>query len=460
MIARLTLLAGAAGIALASPGSARAEDEPWTLHDAIGAPDNLRISGSARIRYEALTGQFRPGLDENDDLITLRASLFAEYDAGPLRIGAELIDSRGYDADSGGAVGTGEVNALELVQAYVGADLGDALGNGSTAKLDIGRFTIDLGSRRLVGRNNFRNTTNAFTGARFDWRGAGREQVSLFYTLPHTRLPSDKASILDNEVEWDRETFDLAFWGAFVNLPGIAGRANLDLYFLALDEDDSRDLATRNRELYTPGLRLFREPQAGEWDFEIEAAFQFGNIRTGTAATALRQDVSAWTVHAEAGYQFAGAWAPRISFEYDQATGDEPGGQYGRFDSLYGPRRPDWGPTGIYGPLGRANIRSPGVRLEAKPNSRWDGFVAYRAAWLDSRSDNFAFTGVRDPEGDASRFAGHQIEARIRYWVVPGLLRLDAGGAVLFQGRFLESAGNANGFGDTLYGYADLTLSF
>jgi alginate export protein len=460
MSARLTLLAGAAGIALASPSAAHAADEPWTLHDAMGAPDNLRISGSARIRYEALSNQFRPGLDENDDLISLRASLFAEYDAGPVRLGAELIDSRAYDADAGGAVGTGEVNALELVQAYVGADLGDALGEGSTAKLDLGRFTMDLGSRRLVGRNNFRNTTNAFTGARFDWRGGGREQVTLFYTLPHTRLPSDKESILDNEVEWDRETFDLSFWGAFVNLPGIAGRANLDLYFFGLDEDDSPSVATRNRELYTTGLRLFREPQAGQFDFEVEAAYQFGNARSGTGATAPRQDVSAWTLHAEAGYQFAGAWAPRLSFEYDHATGDEADGGYGRFDSLYGPRRPDWGPTGIYGPLGRANIRSPGVRLEAKPSSRWDGFLAYRAAWLDSRTDAFAFTGVRDPGGDAGRFAGHQIEGRVRYWIVPGLLRLDTGGAVLFHGRFLESAANANDYGDTVYGYADLTLTF
>ena len=457
MIARLTLLAGAA-LTLAAPASAA--DDPWTLHDAIGAPDNLRISGSARIRYEALSGQFRPGLDDNDDLISLRSGLFAEYDAGPIRIGGELIDSRAYDADAGGAVGTGEVNALELVQAYLGADLGDAFGAGSTARLDLGRFTIDLGSRRLVGRNNFRNTTNAFTGARFDWRGRGGEQLTLFYTLPHTRLPADKGSILDNEVEWDRESFDLAFWGAFVNLANVAGRASLDLYFLALDEDDSETIATRNRRLLTPGFRLYRDPRAGTWDFELEAAYQFGNIRANSAASAPRLDVSAFTLHAEIGRQFADGWSPRLSFEYDRASGDRAGGDYGRFDSLYGPRRPDWGPTGIYGPLGRANIRSPGVRLEVKPDARWDGFAGYRAAWLDSRSDAFAFTGVRDSAGRAGRFAGHQIEARVRYWLVPGLLRFETGGAVLLHGRFLDTAANSNGLGDTLYGYGDLTLTF
>lgn len=457
MIARL-LLAGAAGLAFAAP--AAAADEPWTLHDALGAPDALRISGSFRARYEALANQFRPGLDENDDLVSLRTTLFAEYDLGPVRIGGELIDARAYDADTGSSVGTGEVDALELAQAYVGADLGALLGEGSATSVDAGRFLLDLGSRRLVGRNNFGNTTAAFTGVRGEWRGSRRERLTLFYTLPQQRLPADRESILDNEVEWDREGFDLTFWGGFLTLPNVALGAGLDLYLLALDEDDRPGSATRNRRLYTPGLRLFRDAAAGEWDFELELIYQFGSIRAGTAAGAARQDVAAFSTHAELGYQFAGGWKPRLQLEFDLATGDGAGGDYGRFDQLFGPRRPDWGPGGIFGPFGRANIVSPGARLELTPSERWDAFVGYRAAWLESRTDAFASTGVRDPAGSAGRFAGHQIEARLRYWIVPGLLRLDSGAAVLLHGRFLERAANSNRFGDTVYGYSDVTLTF
>src|SRR5690606_19506149 len=115
------------------------------------------------------------------------------------------------------------------------------------------------------------------------------------------------------------------------------------------------------------------------------------------------------------------------------------------------------GPTGIYGPLGRNNISSPGIRLEVKPSKRWDGFLFYRAAWLDSAADSFASTGVRDPSGQSGKFGGHQIEARARYWIVPEALRLEAGAAALFHGRFLENAPNSNRFGDTLYSYIDLT---
>src|SRR3546814_5482805 len=118
---------------------------------------------------------------------------------------------------------------LELIQAYVGADLDDALGNGTDTKIDIGSFTMDLGSRRLVGQNNFRNTTNAFAGGRLQFNGRDKEALTLFYTLPLQRLPDDKESILDNEVKWDRESFDLVFWGGFLNKPNIIGKSSTDL---------------------------------------------------------------------------------------------------------------------------------------------------------------------------------------------------------------------------------------
>lgn len=458
MIARLTAGAGLLALALAST-PALADDEPWTLEEALGNPEGLEIAASVRARYEALHNQFRPGLDRNDELITFQTDIAAEYDGGPIRIGGELIDSRAYDGKRGGAVGTGEVNALEPVQLYVGADLGSVLGEGSETKIDAGRFTLNLGSRRLVGRNTFRNTTNAFTGVKAEWRYHDQSQLTLFYTYPQQRLPDDKTGILDNQVEWDHEGDDLVFWGGFFNEPKALGATNLDLYFYALDEDDQPGHATRDRHVFTPGIRLFRSPAPGKQDYEIEYAWQFGHISTSAAAGAPRQDISAHTLHAEIGYQFAGPWQPRIAVDYDLATGDKPGGDYTRFDNLYGPRRSDWGPTGIYGPLGRSNVSSPGVRLEVKPSKRLDGFVAYRAAWLESASDSFAFTGVRDPAGASGKFAGHQIEARARYWLIPKMLRLETGGAVLFGGRFLKDAPNANHFGDTFYGYADVTLT-
>lgn len=462
MIARpLLILALLGTAATAAPVAAQQEQQqPFTLQRALGDPGRLKISGSVRGRYEVLGNQFRPGIDRNDDLFVLRSSLFAEYDGGPIRIGGEIVDSRAYFADAGSSISTSEVNALELIQGYVGLDLGDALGDGSATSIEVGRFTMDLGSRRLAGRNNFRNTTNAFAGVRAEFRGADKSELTLFYSLPLNRLPNGKQAILDNQVKWDRESFDVAFWGGFLNKPGLAGPANLDLYFFGLNEKDSPDYPTRDRQLYTPGIRLFADPKPGSTDFEFEGAYQFGRTSTGTIANAPERNVSAYLLHAEIGHQFDAPWKPRLSFEYDLASGDGAGDSYGRFDGLYGARRSDYGPTSIFGPLGRSNLSSPGVRLEVTPDRRWDGFAMYRANWLDSASDSFASTGVRDPAGASGKFAGHQLEGRVRYWIVPGLLRLDSGGALFFNGRFLNEAPNANGFGNPAYGYFDLTASF
>lgn len=140
----------------------------------------LDVAGNFRSRYEILSGQFRPNLDEEDDLITLRTSICADYGAAAVRLAAEVIDSRAYDSDAGSSVGTGEVNALEIVQAYIGARLGDALGVGTTSTVQLGRFTMPLGSGRFVARNNFRNTTNAFTGLRIDRGRRDAEHFTLF----------------------------------------------------------------------------------------------------------------------------------------------------------------------------------------------------------------------------------------------------------------------------------------
>jgi hypothetical protein len=84
----------------------------------------------------------------------------------------------------------------------------------------------------------------------------------------------------------------------------------------------------------------------------------------------------------------------------------------------------------------------------------------YRALWLDSATDAFGASGVRDPNGQSGRFAGQQIEGRVRYWLMPKIAQLDVGGAVLFKGRFLRDAPNAPPTGDTYYGYVGLNLSF
>jgi hypothetical protein len=453
-----SILAAAAAACLL-PAPALAQGAPATGTES--APSNLTLAGTFRVRIEGIHNQFRPvPAAQNDTFVSMRTTLFAEYDAHPLTIGAELFDSRGYFQKKNSTVGTSEVNALELGQAYLGLDLGQTLGEGTTSRLTAGRFTMNGGSRRLIARNAFRNTINAFTGIRFDWRNAADDKLRLFWTMPHTRLPNEPARIRDNEVQWDRESTDLQFFGGSFTKAGVFG-GTMELYAYGLAERDSPKFQTRNRHLFVPGVRFARAAKAGRFDYDFEGIYQTGRERATTAATDKTDlDVSAWFVHAEIGRRFAGGWSPRVALQYDRGSGDGPGAGYHRFDTLFGARRGEYGPTSLYGPVQRTNLSSPGVRLEVTPNKRWDGFLAYRALWLDKATDSFGGTGVRDKTGASGKFAGHQIEARARYWAIPKVARLEGGVAYLFKAHFLKTAPNAPAEGDTRYAYLDLTFMF
>jgi hypothetical protein len=146
--------------------------------------------------------------------------------------------------------------------------------------------------------------------------------------------------------------------------------------------------------------------------------------------------------------------------EFDYASGDGRGAKFGRFDTLFGMRGADFAPSGLYTAVGRSNLIASGIRLEVTPSKRLDAFAAYRALWLASRYDSFATTGVRDIQGSSGRFAGHQVEARLRHWLVPKRLRLEWSGVFLAKGRFLETAPNAPAAGNTLYSALNATISF
>ena len=114
-------------------------------------------------------------------------------------------------------------------------------------------------------------------------------------------------------------------------------------------------------------------------------------------------------------------------------------------------RRADLAPSGLYNAIGRANIVTPGLRVEAVPSKAIDWMMSYRPMWLADRTDAFSTTGVRDATGRSGNFAGHQIDARLRY---------EIDGVWLAKGRFLRDAPNAPPPRDTTYVSVNLTASF
>ncbi|MBB5714864.1 alginate export family protein [Sphingomonas aerophila] len=435
------------GLCYVAPAAAQeAPKEGWSL------------SGTARLRSEAIDGQARAGFNESDDLVNLRTTVRAQYQDGPVQVAAELWDSRVNADDRGTPVSTGEVNAVELVQAYVAVKLPGILGAGTSTTVQAGRFLLDLGSRRLVANDDYRNTTNGFTGVRADL-GVSAWKATLIYVLPQQRRPDDLPSIRRNAVEFDHEGFDQVLWGGLVSRAHAIGPANVDVSFFHLGEHDTVGRPTRDRSLNTASLRVIRDPAPHRFDGEVEGIVQRGHISTSLAPGAPTQQVRAWFVHADGGYSFGDAWKTRVSAEYDLASGDGPGGAYGRFDTLFGMRRADLAPAGLYNAILRSNMISPGLRIETVPSKRTDLLATLRPMWLAAREDSFSSTGVRDVTGRSGSFAGTQLDGRVRHQPF-SWLRLEVDAVLLAKGHFLRTAPNAPPGRWTKYLSLNATASF
>lgn len=423
------------------------------------AEGHFDFSGSTRLRHESLSGQSRPGFRAEDDYVSVRTILTGEYVRAHWRLVAEMQDSRAYFAERDSAISTSEVDALEVTQLYLEREFAAPFGAGSSLRARAGRFAMNLGSRRLVAADDYRNTTNSMTGVKLDGRLGNGWSAIAWYVLPATRLPEDLDAILDNGVQLDRESRSTTLRGMLVTSPAhIAGGA-LEAGYVRFREADTTRAATRDRALTNWNLRWFREPAAGQWDFEFEGSLQQGHASAGIAATAPHRRVDAHFVHARIGYQWRSAWKPRVALEYDLATGDAGADRIGRYDTLFGMRRADYAPSGLYAQVGRANLEAPGLRVEFAPDARLDAMLTWKLLRLESPTDAFSTTGVRDPRGASGRDAGTQVDLRVRWWALPKRLRLEFDGAWLDKGRFLETAPNARP-GDTRFASLNATFSF
>lgn len=420
------------------------------------AGDGLTLSANSRVRFEAIEGDARAGTNPSDQWTSLRTIAHADWRQGPWQIVGEAWDSRVWGGNAGNPPTSNDVNTFEPVQAYVRYDAGAALGRGSKTSLQAGRMALNIGSRRLIASDDYRNTTNAYTGVLAETALPSGVALTGFYILPQTRLPDDTASVLDRRQALDKESLAAVLWGGLLAHQAKGNPLMAELSFIHFGERDAPGHPTKDRSLNNLGLRLLSDPRVGHVDAGVEGIYQWGSTSASTAAGAAHMVVSASFLRAHAGYSFAGKAKPRLLAEFDRASGDAPGGSNGRFDTLFGMRRGDLAPSGLYNAVGRTNILSAGLRLEVTPSRRTDAFIGWRGLWLAERRDSFSSTGVKDATGASGDFAGHQVDARLRHWLMPKHLRLELDGVWLARGRFLESAPNGR-LGNTRYVSVSLT---
>jgi hypothetical protein len=431
----------------------------WSLHDTLGLPDWLSLSVENRVRYETMDGQFAAGKTGGDQQIPMQTCVAAEASYQAWRAGVEFLDARAWAADKDSSLNNTHVNESDFLQYYAAWAQQNAFDSGLGMEVKAGRQTLDYGSRRLVARNNFRNTINAFTGVSLRVLDAeNRWQLNSFVTMPVQRLPNDKKSLLDARHEWDEEDDQTWFAGLNLEFYKLFWGSNAEVFFYQLNDDNRPD--TLNRSLSTPGIRWYKKAAKGSFDFELETIAQVGRSKA-SASDSKTLDHKAWMEHFSAGYTFDAPWSPQFSVLYDYASGDSDptDDKNGRFDSLFGARRFEFGPTGIFGAFARSNTNSPGYRLTVKPAENVSAYVGHRLFWLAEAKDAWTTVGLRDKTGNSGDFVGHLVEASARWWATENL-SLETGWARIVKSDFAENAPGAPDGKDVDYFYVSSYVRF
>lgn len=404
-----------------------------------GGAGTLTLGGSLRERVESWRGLGFGEADPADDVFFLTRLLFhADYRPTPfLRLYGEFAgaaisdDFRNSDEDNAD---------LQNLFLELAPESDGPLG----VSLRAGRQELDFGRRRLVGAHDWVNVRPAFDGAALtldydSWALTG------FWTRP-VWIDPEGLNEADEEVQ---------FYGCYAAGELGTGGPGLDLYWLGLQQDYARFNGTVGEEnRQTLGARLRFEVPDLCLDFDLEAAWQFGELNQG--------GINAQMAAVEVGWLPATCpFGGRVFLGADYASGDkESRGDVETFNQLFPAGHEFLGGVDV---VGRQNIIALRGGVEAHPipgHEPLTGRLEYHVFRLASDQDALygaAGTFVRGPgRGSSSANVGSELDVGLSY-ALGRHARLAVGYCHLFCGDFLEE----NSGGDDInLGYLSLEYMF
>jgi Alginate export len=389
------------------------------LEDPVGGAQPWLVLGvEQRLRYESRTDRVRERPEAvRADFGLSRSRLFLGIapESAPVRVFFEAQDARKFASDISETVAT--VDHLDLLQLRAHLDLERWLG--APVRVDVGRSSFDALDRRLIARNRFRNTTNAFDGLRI---GLGRRGGAVGADVL-ALVPVDRRTDSFDPPADDRKLVGL--------LGRIAGSSlAVEPYYLFYESENGPRQA-----LHTVGAHLYGTLYRGRVDHDLDVALQGGS----NGARSHR----ALAIHAELGRTFQRPSSPRLALWVNYATGDrDPADDRSqRFEPLFGASHAMYGFTDFFS---WQNLMSPTLALSFRPTPAVRAELFYRLYWLASSRDALVRAGLVDPTGDSGRFVGQGIDAAIRYRIAR-LAELEIQYGELVAGSFVDRAGDGRG---------------
>ncbi|MEK6589120.1 MAG: alginate export family protein [Nitrospinota bacterium] len=416
--------------------------------DTYGA--DFTFGGQFRLRPE-----YRDNADFNKDTADtqkfygqrIRLNVEAKIDDN-IKSFIQIQDTRywGAEGDTAGTVSSpdtlytaSEKEALDLHQAYVEIGMIGEI----PLSIKVGRQLLVYGEHRLIGDLDWSNNARAFDAIKLIYK---TETVSvdlwtskLEENTINSAAPSPTSTGKDNDVD---------FYGLYSMIKTIPD-VPIDLYLLYRNNEVIKE------KRYTIGGRI-EGKVINVIDLMGEGAYQFGDASTGV-------NIEAYALALRGGYTFPFTWDPRVSIEYDYATGDNDGTDKTNktFDQLY----PTWHRHLGYADLvGWQNISAVRLGINAKPTQKLYTYIDYWFFYLAQKKDGFynaagKATGFRAASAaNTQDTVGNELDLLFKYTFNPNLI-LEGGLSRFFRGDYIKDRVGANSE-DSDWGYLMLTLNF
>jgi hypothetical protein len=394
--------------------------------------DWLDLGLDYRFRYEYRDNDFRRQKEVTDQPLLNRERLYVGIKNifDPLRLGFEL--SNATRSNSHFAKDNRDVNEMEPIQAFGELYSKDLLGSERPTSLKFGRMAFEYLDRRLLSRNEWRNTTNTFEGLRMtlgqqknDW------QLDVLALRPLIRF----------QEKLDQPDYAQSFYGMIGDIRRWSRYTTLQPYYLVLKQDGSkvkygsdgkRVSSGVDRNIQTAGLRSYGLIQKTPLDYDLDYVSQWGE--DGNA----KQDAKAYNL--ELGYSPIMNWAPRFSTHYGYASGDvNPNDKkQQRFEKLFGFSRP-WSNNDY---IQMENIRATKLRVEIEPIQTLKIDFGYSWYQLASATDRWAAANLRDKKGLSGKNIGEEFDIRARY-PITSKIATQVGYAYFMGGNFAKKTSQA-----------------
>jgi len=399
--------------------------------DAFKNLDWLDLGLDYRVRYELRDGDIRRNklTTDNNFLLRTRTYIGVRNIVDPFRMAIEFEDARAYNSEF--PRNNRDWNPFELIQTYGELYFKDALGqddlgNQRPIRIRGGRMAWEAVDRRLLGNNQWRNTTNNFEGFRATFgQEANDWELDAWGMQP----------VIRDIHEFDGRNKSQWFYGAVGHWRKWSDVITLQPYFMGLKQD-GRDGRQAERDIYAPAIRAHGVLPNTNIDYDLGAIYQFGHDN------GLKK--SAWSYLIEAGYTIKHDWKPRLSAFYGFVSGDRNPNDNtdNRFERFFGFARP-WSPDDN---LVMENVKAPKLVFDFSPHKDVSIDGGYSWFWLASDTDRFnnllsvsTPTSLnRDATGQSGDFLGQSINARINYKLTP-LVDTTLGYSHWMNGEFVKN---------------------